>query len=121
MEEGSGGHVPPPVQAVCACLTHLFLLVEQLVAKHKDLQQLQIPILHNEETCGQQMADSPGDLEQLMSNISTCLVSLLFTISAKAVQRSHLYVQSVMFQLSQDNISVAAQTMQTLMHGQCTL
>ena len=115
-EGGSGGHTAPPVQAVCACLTHLFLLVEQLVAKHKGLQQLQIPILHNEMTRGQQMADSPGDLEQLMSNISTYLVSLLFTISAKAVQRSYLCLQSVMFEFSQDNIPVAAWTMHTLMH-----
>lgn len=88
-EGGSGGHTAPPVQAVCACLTHLFLLVEQLVAKHKGWQQLQDPILHNVDTCGQQ-ADSLGDLKQLMSNISTTSPVTLFTASAKAVQGSYL-------------------------------
>lgn len=67
----SGARAKPPVQAVCACLTHLFLLVEQLVAKHKGLQRLQTPTLYNVGTCGKQKADSPEDLEQLMSDIST--------------------------------------------------
>ena len=95
-EGGSGGHALPPVQAVCACLTHLFLMVEQLVAKHKGLQQLQIQIVQNVGTKGQQKADSPEDLEQLMSIISTISpVTLLFTISAKAVHGSYLCLQSV--------------------------